>query len=139
MANILVIDDQDCVRQLLYEELRDEGHEVLTAADVKSVANLFEARKVDLVVMDLYLDGYEGAKLLRAMKKVRPDLPVIIFTAYDTFREDPALQEASDYIIKSMDLEPLKRAIAKGLRGELLSETYAAPDTEITVEFESAV
>jgi len=115
MARVLVVDDQLCVRQLICDELTDEGYDVVTAPDARSVGLMLEKWDVDLVVLDLYLDGSEGWKLLRSIKKRYPQLPVIIFTAYDTFMDDARLKEADDYIVKSMDLDPLKKAISRSL------------------------
>lgn len=117
MARVLVVDDQLCVRQLICDELVDEGYDVVTAPDARSVGLMLEKWDMDLVVLDLYLDGSEGWKLLRSVKKRYPKMPVIIFTAYDTFMDDARLKEADDYIVKSMDLDPLKKAISRSLIG----------------------
>ena len=127
MTTILVVDDQLCVRQLVCDELADEGYEVLEAPDARSVGSRLESGGIDLVVLDLYLDGSEGWKLLRYIKKTKPGLPVVIFTAYDTFLDDPRLKDADDYIVKSMDLDPLKNAIAKALTGQRVSELRTKP------------
>jgi DNA-binding NtrC family response regulator len=113
MRKILVVDDQDCVRQLIREELQDVGYDVITALDAQSLMEELRTGAFDLVVLDLFLDGRQGWELLESVKAARPELPVVVFTAYDTFREDPRLEDASAYIVKSMDLEPLKTAISE--------------------------
>lgn len=67
----------------------------------------------DLVVLDLYLDGPEGFGLFKDIKRIDPCLPVIIFTAYDSYREDPRLSEAAGYVVKNPDLGELKKNIAR--------------------------
>lgn len=142
MTRILVVDDQLCVRRLVCDELADEGYEVVEAPDAKTVGDRLASEKIDLVVLDLYLDGSEGWKLLRSMKKAQPDLPVVIFTAYDTFLDDPRLKDANDYIVKSMDLDPLKTAIAEALTGRRVSEFRSdsvKPDVRVAYEYKPVV
>jgi len=112
MAKILIVDDQACVRELLSEELISEGYGVATAGDAESISGHLRFSRPDLVLLDLYLDGCNGIGVLGDIKRQHPDLPVIIFTAYDSYREDPRLSQADGYIIKSTVLDELKGKIA---------------------------
>jgi DNA-binding response OmpR family regulator len=116
MANILIADDQYCVQELLREELTEEGYMVQTASDAESVRTQIRASRPDLLLLDLYLDGPDGFELLRYVKREHPDLPVIIFTAYDTYVDDPRLSQADAYVVKSFDFMQLKQWIAAVLR-----------------------
>ena len=116
MAKILIVDDQACVRELLSEELILEGYQVATAGDVESVRGHLRFSQPDLVLLDLYLDGPDGIGVLHDIKRQHPDLPVIIFTAYDSYVDDPRLFQADGYVIKSIDLDELKGKIADVLR-----------------------
>ncbi|HID31354.1 MAG TPA: response regulator, partial [Desulfobacterales bacterium] len=102
MANILIIDDQPCVRELLSEELIHEGHYVHGVGDAKSVSEYLLLSKPDLILLDLYLEGPEGFGLFEDIKKQYPHLPVIVVTAYDSFMDDPRLSHAEGYVIKSV-------------------------------------
>ena len=119
MVNILIVDDQACVRQLLSEELTDEGYRVISVGDAESVRAHLKASPPDLVLLDLYLDGPDGWDVLRDVKRQDPYLPVIIVTAYDSFRDDPRLSVAEGYVIKSTDFSELKQEIANALRRKL--------------------
>ena len=124
MANILIVDDQPCVREFLSEELISEGYRVAAAGDVKSARGQLRSSQPDLVILDLYLDGPEGRELLSDIKRQDPDLPVIIFTAYDSYVDDPRLSQADGYIIKSLVLDGLKQKVADVLgRKAALQET----------------
>ena len=90
MANILVVDDQPCVRELISEELAQEGHRVSSVSDAKLIWQHLTDSRPDLVLLDIYLDGCTRWDLLRDIKNRDPDLPVFIFTAYDGFAEDRA-------------------------------------------------
>jgi DNA-binding NtrC family response regulator len=116
MANILVVDDQACVRQLISEELVLEGHQVRGAGDVKSVRERLQSCKPDLVLLDLYLEGPQGFGLLQDIKSRYPHLPVIIVSAYDSFRDDPRVSQADGYVVKNIRLDTLKKEITRVLR-----------------------
>jgi len=112
MAKILIADDQPCVRELLSEELISEGYRVATAGDAESVRGHLRSSRPDLVLLDLYLDGLDGFGVLRDIKRQHPDLPVIIYTAYDSYVDDPRASRADGYVIKCVVLDELKRKIA---------------------------
>ena len=114
MANILVVDDQPCVRELISEELAQEGHRVSSVSDAKLIWQHLTDSRPDLVLLDIYLDGCTRWDLLRDIKNRDPDLPVFIFTAYDSFAEDPRLSQADGYVIKSfVALDTLKQKVAE--------------------------
>lgn len=113
MANILVVDDQPYVGEILSEELAYEGHQFSSAGDVDSVRRHLENSRTDLVLLDLYLEGFEGWNVLQTIKREDPNLPVLILSAYDTFSEDPRLSNADGYVVKSFsDFNKLKQSIA---------------------------
>ena len=124
MAKVLIVDDQSCVRELLSEELISEGYRVTTAGDAESISGHLRFSQPDLIVLDLYLDGPDGIRVLRDIKREDPDLPVIIFTAYDSYMDDPRLCQADGYVIKSICLDELKGKIAN-----VLSRQQALPAT----------
>jgi len=68
------------------------------------------------------LDGPDGWKVLRDIKRQHPHLPVIIFTAYDSYLDDPRLSQADGYVIKSIDLGELKQKVADVLKHKAARE-----------------
>ena len=116
MANILIIDDQLWVREFLVEELTCEGYQVGAIGDVKSILENLTVSLPDLVLLDLYLDGTDGFGVLSDIKRREPSLPIIIFTAYDTYVDDPRLSQADGYVIKSFRLDELKQKVADVLK-----------------------
>jgi DNA-binding response OmpR family regulator len=116
MFDILIVDDQPCVRALLAEELVDEGYRVEGLGDAESVRTRLRITRPDLVLLDLYLDGPDGWDLLRDIKRQAPELPVVMVTAYDSFVDDPRLSQADGYFVKSLDFTDLKQKIADLLR-----------------------
>jgi len=112
MAKILIIDDQQCVRELISEELISDGYRVHSLGAAKSVKADLRFSKPDLVLLDLYLDEAHGFGVLHDIKGQYPKIPVIIYTAYDSYREDPRLSQADGYVIKSTVFDELKEKIA---------------------------
>ena len=122
MISILVVDDQPCVRALLKAQLTLEGYHVADLGDRESFNAYLSSTKPDLVILDLFLDGEETFGLLPDIKQRYPRVPVIILTAYDSFRNDPRLSLANGYLIKSFDFGGLKKTIRKLLSRQLADE-----------------
>ena len=112
MAKILIVDDQQCIRQLLSEELLCEGYRVASTGDAESISEHLRSSRPDLVLLDLYLDGPDGFEVFRDIKRQDPHMPVLIVTAYDSFMDDLRLSQADGYVIKSVDLDELKQKVA---------------------------
>jgi DNA-binding NtrC family response regulator len=115
MANILVVDDQPFPGELLKKELADEGHHITCVGDADCVMSLIEDSRPDMVLLDLYLQGFEGWDLLDKIKKYAPSLPVLIVSAYEDFVSDPRLAHADGYVIKDPDTDQLKQKIRENL------------------------
>ena len=116
MAHILIIDDQPHLGEFLAEDLADEGHHLTCVEDADSVFGLLRESRPDLILLDLYLQGFEGFDLLRDIKRQEPNLPVLILSAYDSFLDDPRLAAADGYVIKDIDTEKLREKIAEVLK-----------------------
>ena len=113
MAHILIVDDQPHLRELFREEILDDGYSVACAGDADSARMCLKESRPDLVLLDLYLNGFESWDLLHDIKQSDPHLPVLIVTAYDSYRHDPRASEADGYIVKDFDaFETLKQQMA---------------------------
>ena len=122
MPNVLIVDDQKCIRELVAEELIREGYQVAGIGNAESINGHLKASRPDLVLLDLYLDGPDGWNVLGDIKRQDPNLSVIIFTAYDSFLDDPRLSQADDYVIKSVCLDELKQKVADALNRKMARE-----------------
>ena len=119
MAKILIVDDEEHIRFLYSEELADEGYEVITAEDGHRLIEKIDEEEPDLVVLDIKMVDYNGLDLLQDIRNKFYDLPVILCTAYDTFKEDMKSIAADHYVIKSFDLTELKNRIAQAIEASL--------------------
>lgn len=118
-AKILIVDDEEHIRFLYSEELTDEGYEVITADSGYKLLERIEEEKPDLVVLDIKMVDYNGLDLLQDIRNKYYDLPVILCTAYDTFKEDMKSIAADFYVIKSFDLTELKNKVKMALETAL--------------------
>ena len=115
MAKLLIVDDEDHIRMLYSEELSDEGYQVITADSGNQLLERIAAETPDLIILDIKMAEHNGLDLLQDIRNRHYDLPVILCSAYDTFKEDMKSMAANYYVIKSFDLTELKAKIKKAL------------------------
>ena len=88
MYTILVVDDEASIRALYRAELEEEGYGVLCAEDGVSARQAIEQNEVHLVVLDIKLRGESGLQILQDITRNYRELPVILSTAYSSFKDD---------------------------------------------------
>ena len=117
LARILAIDDEPSVIDMLSECLTENGYAIVSAQTGGDGLMLLELEHPDLVLLDLRLPGIGGLEVLRRIRMVRPDLPVIIISGLGD--ADAARQSlrrgAVDYLPKPFDLDHVLRAVAAAL------------------------
>jgi DNA-binding response OmpR family regulator len=118
MARVLLVDDEEHIRRLYTEELSEEGHEVFTMASGHNLLNRIDSLQPEAVVLDIKLVDYDGLELLQDIRNHYYDLPVILCTAYDTYKDDPKSIAADYYVVKSFDLSELKMAIYRAIAAD---------------------
>ncbi|MCI4625745.1 MAG: response regulator [Candidatus Magnetoovum sp. WYHC-5] len=109
---VLIVDDDPHLRALYKEEFEDEGYEVMIAGSGAEALEMFEKNIPDVVTLDILMPGMDGIEVLRKMKEKKPDLPIIMSTAYD-YRDDFSVWASDAYVVKSADLAELKSTIKK--------------------------
>ena len=85
MSTILVIDDEQSMLEVLSEMLSREGYDVTTTSSSEEAVELAQRRRVDLVISDLKMEPVDGIELLRRLKRVDPEIVVIVMTAYASY------------------------------------------------------
>ena len=114
-GKIMIVDDEEYIHFLYSEELEDEGYQVVTVSSGFKLLEKIEKERPDLVVLDIRLRDYDGLDLLQSIKNTFYDMPVGLFTAYDTYKDDMKSVAADFYVVKSSDLTVIKNNIAKTL------------------------
>ncbi len=115
MKKILVVEDDDNIRELYKAELMDEGYEVVTACDGAQGYESYLKEKPDLVTIDIKMEGADGISLMHKIRKGDKKTPIIIYTAYGEYSQDFATWAANEYLVKSADLDQLKEKIKEFL------------------------
>ena len=102
---ILVADDEDIIREMLFSYLTEEGYVADTAKDGTEAIEKVRTSKYNVVITDIRLPGANGMEILKASKAANPDTEVIVMTAFST--EDLAIEAvrlgAYDYLKKPVD------------------------------------
>jgi len=80
VSRILVVDDEQLVRNLTVQVLQRAGHDVVSVPDAKGALEVLEADRIDLVVTDVVMPGLTGVELLNELRDLHPDLPVVLMT-----------------------------------------------------------
>ncbi len=130
MKSILVVDDDENLRLLYEEELKDEGYRVVTAKDGESALRAMEREKLDLVVLDIVMPKMDGMDALGRIIGKDRTLPVILHTSYPGYRGDFLSWAADAYIVKSTDLRELKEKIKELLERKTPGSAHGGPPRE---------
>jgi DNA-binding response OmpR family regulator len=107
MKKILIVDDEPHLCLLYETELRRAGFQTMVATDGKKGLEYMAAMDPDLVVLDIRLPGMNGIELMQHILDRRNEVPVIINTAYSSYRDNYLTWAADAYLIKSSDVSEL--------------------------------
>ena len=124
---ILVVDDEESIRWALSKALEREGYRIVLAADGAEGLKRATEPSIDLVLMDIKMPGSDGLETLTKIKEVRPELPVIIMTAFGTLQAAVQAMKrgAYDYITKPFDFGELSILVRRAFEIRDLTEQVA--------------
>jgi CheY-like chemotaxis protein len=126
MHRILVVDDYDCMRELIKEELVQEGYAVETTAELECVPDLIRALRPDMVIIELYMQRRPRWDVLVRIKRQTPSLPVLIVTTIEGFKNDPRASVADGFVLKTVCFDGLKEKIGRLLRPKMIEDSEVA-------------
>lgn len=122
-ARLLVVDDEQSMREFLQSFLLREGYDVSTAADVDTALFYLESDEIDLVITDMQMPEKTGLDLIREARELSPETAMIVVTGFGT--TDSALsamrEGAYDYFTKPFKVDELRIVIEKALEKKFLS------------------
>ncbi|MFC1461989.1 sigma-54-dependent transcriptional regulator [Verrucomicrobiota bacterium] len=121
MSRILVVDDEAPVRKVLSRLLQTEGHDPIMAGGGEEALKVLDSEEIDLLISDVKMDDMNGLELTRQARDRRPDLPVVLMTAYASVGTATEALKLGvfDYLQKPLTLDVLKLTIDRALdRGD---------------------
>jgi UDP-3-O-acyl N-acetylglucosamine deacetylase len=115
--SVLVVDDEGSIRRTLEGVLRDEGFDVMLAEDGESALKALMTTKPSLALLDIWMPGMDGIELLRKVREVYPDLPIIMISGHASISTaiTATRMGAQDFIEKPLDLAVTIQAIHRAL------------------------
>ncbi len=115
---ILVVDDHENTRILVTELLNTMGYRVLEAKDGKEAMKLVDIGPIDLVMTDLKMPRMDGIELTRAIRRIKPDIAIIVYSAYRFIDTAPVALEAgaNEYITKPFLEAKIKQTVERLLK-----------------------
>ena len=139
MIQILVIDDEDPIRNLLARMIELEGYKVWKASDCQSALKLLKAQPFDVVLCDVFLPDGNGVDFIREIKKHRPEAEVILLTAHGNIPDGvQAIKNgAFDYITKGDDNRKIIPTISRAVDEVEKKKGKVAPP--VSYSFESII
>jgi CheY-like chemotaxis protein len=111
METLLVVDDEAHQRMLYQEELSDEGYQIILARNGKEAVEKILKIVPDLIVLDIRMPVMDGLEALGKIIGKQREIPIIIHSAYSSYKDDFMSWAADDFVVKSADLTELKRKI----------------------------
>jgi len=135
--SILIVDDEESVRDSLYNWFIEDGYRVECAENATKALSILESDNFDIVLADIKMPGMDGLEMLKRIKSLRKDSIVIIMTAFATV--DTAVQAlkdgAFDYVTKPFDPDDLSHLIRNASKQiVLLEENEILKEKVVTLE-----
>jgi len=140
MQQILIIDDEKSILDLLSVVFKKEGYCVLTSLSAIKAMELIDKEDIDLVLTDIKLPQMSGMDILKYVKDNKPDLPVVMITAYGTIKQavQAFKQGAIDYVVKPFDMDELKIVVFQALEKRRLEQENTLLKRELREKYNFA-
>lgn len=142
-ANILIIDDDEAIRDSCSQVLKKEGYTAKTAKDGTEGLKLFKKEFFHTVLLDLKLPGLDGMEILSRIEEENPETPVIIITGFATIESavEAIKRGASDYLAKPFSPEQLRVITKKALESRKIffENIYLREELEKKSEFDMVI
>ena len=119
MPRLLIVEDDPSLRSLYETEFAEDGYTVTGAASGEEAMAALQVSRPQAVVLDIRLGGMNGLDLLRGILQDRPEIAVILNSAYPGYKQNFASWSADRYVVKSSDLRELKEAVSGALEKRL--------------------
>ena len=121
--NILIVDDEDVLRDVLTSLVEQEGHTALNAASGEQALTILQHEEIDLVLLDLMLPGMSGSEVLKQIRRQDPEQVVVVITAFSSIEGaiETMKEGAFHYIAKPFKNDEVLHTIRSGLERRKLA------------------
>ena len=113
---ILIVDDEINILDLYDQELQDEGYSTFLAQNGKECLEIIKNETLDLIVLDIRMPKMDGLEAIGNIIDINNNIPIIINSAYSNYKEDFMSWAAEAYVVKSYNLDELKKTIREVLQ-----------------------
>ena len=119
---VLVVDDEHLIRWSLEQHLEKNGYEVITTGNGREAVQIVQDVLPEAVLLDIQMPGMDGIEVLRAIREIDPDVPVVMITAHGGVGSAVAAMKlgAYDYVEKPFDIERITVLLANALERRTL-------------------
>ena len=138
MKKILIVDDEKKLRHILQIILEQKGYETEEAENGEEALRLLKSKNYSMVITDIKMPVMDGITLLREIKKIDPDYPVIVLTAFGSIESavEAVREGALDYITKPFEEEKLLITIKRSMRFSELVDVKKIHRDELSASFD---
>jgi DNA-binding NtrC family response regulator len=132
VAKILVVDDDEQLREDVVEMLQRDGYDVIDVGSGEEALVKLKNEDVDVILTDLMMPGIDGMEVLRQSKKIKPAVRVIMITGFGTIENavDAMKEGASDYISKPFKIGEVQATVKRALEEVKFSKNLSASGVE---------
>jgi DNA-binding response OmpR family regulator len=116
-AKIMIVDDEEAVRQSLEDILQLEGYEVTSAASGDAALDIMQEQNFDLVLLDLKMPGLDGLDVMKTIRKNSPETKIVLLTGHGSMESaiEALRQGAHDYLLKPVASRELLNSVARAI------------------------
>src|SRR3989338_4381730 len=136
-SRILVVDDEESIREFLEIMLKKEGYEVTTAEDGQKAQEVLTKKSFDMVISDMQMPHVTGIELLKYVKDNYPDIVFMMITAFGTTETavEAMKMGAYDYVTKPFKIDEVRMNIQNALRSKNLETEVRVLKKELVKEY----
>ncbi|GAB5413231.1 MAG: sigma-54-dependent response regulator transcription factor FleR [Congregibacter sp.] len=128
-AQVLVVEDDDTLREALCDTIEYGGYRVVSAENGNEALSQLERTSVDIIISDVQMDGMDGHHLLREVRTRSPQMPFVMITAHGSVKDAVSAMRdgATDYLLKPFEAEVLLDMVSR-------MDTRGAPAEQVVAE-----
>ena len=125
MKTVLVADDEVGIQKLYQKELSREGYSVIFASNAQEAIRMARESSPDLVIMDIRMPGMDGIEAMGRILEENNEVPIVINTAFSSYKSSFLSWSADAYVTKSSDLSELKDTVRNILESKAEKQAAA--------------